>query len=228
MTLEEKAGLCSGRNFWFTKDVERLNVEGIMLSDGPNGLRKQATGGDHLGVSGSVAAVCFPTASALAAPFEGAVVNAKPWTVMCSYNKVNGVYSSQNPLYLTDVLRGEWGFDGYVVSDWGAVTDRVAGLKAGLELEMPSSRGTNDKRIVEAVKNGSLDEKVLDRAVERILTVHNRYLQNRTPDAKYDKEEDIIDQALIDEAVKVAKAAKVAVIFAGLPDIFESEGYDRT
>jgi len=123
------------------------------------------------------------------APFEGAVVNAKPWTVMCSYNKVNGVYSSQNPLYLTDILRGEWGFDGYVVSDWGAVTDRVAGLKAGLELEMPSSRGTNDKRIIEAVKNGSLDEKVLDRAVERILTVHNRYLQNREPNAQYSKEE---------------------------------------
>lgn len=409
MTLEEKAGLCSGRNVWFTKDVERLNVTGIMVSDGPHGLRKQATGGDHLGVSGSVAAVCFPSAAAIAAsfdrdlirtmgealgdecqaedvgiilgpgvnikrspicgrnfeflsedpylsaqmatdyiqgvqsknvgtslkhflannqehrrmssssnidertlreiylaPFEGAVINAKPWTVMCSYNKVNGVYSSQNPLYLTDILRGEWGFDGYVVSDWGAVSDRVESLKSGLELEMPSSRGINDKRIVEAVKNGSLDEKILDQAVERILTVNNRYLDNRKPDAVYDKEEhhqlagkiisesmvllkndgilplkksdniafigkfadkpriqgggsshinsfkvtsalqamegapnityakgydveaDKIDEVLIREAVEAAKRANVAVVFAGLPDIFESEGYDRS
>ncbi len=409
MTLEEKAGLCSGRNFWFTKDVERLNVQGIMLSDGPHGLRKQAAGGDHLGVSGSVEAICFPTASAIAASFdrdliremgtalgdecqaeevgiilgpgvnikrsplcgrnfeflsedpylstemateyikgvqsknigtslkhflannqehrrmsssseidertlreiylaafEGAVVKAKPWTVMCSYNKVNGIFASESPRYLTDILRGEWGFDGYVVSDWGAVGDRVEALKAGVALEMPSSRGINDKRIVEAVKKGTLDEKILDQAVERILTVHNRYIENKKPDATYDKEqhhqlarkilsecmvllkndgilplkkgddiafigefaekprfqgggsshinsykitsalktmkgapnityakgydaeEDIADEALIKEAVEAAKRAKVAVIFAGLPDIFESEGYDRS
>ncbi|NCB44057.1 MAG: glycosyl hydrolase [Clostridia bacterium] len=409
MTLEEKAGLCSGRNFWFTKDIERLGVQGVMLSDGPHGLRKQATGGDHLGVSGSVEAICFPTASAIAASFdrdlimemgealgdecqaeevsillgpgvnikrspicgrnfeflsedpylstematgyvngvqsknigtslkhflannqehrrmssssdidertlreiylatfEGVVVNAKPWTVMCSYNKVNGVFASENPIYLTDVLRDEWGFDGYVVSDWGAVSDRVEALKAGLEIEMPSSRRMNDERIVAAVKNGTLDEKVLDRAVERILTVHDRYLKNRKSGAVYDKEEhhrlsgkivsecmvllkndgilplkkdddiafigafaekprfqgggsshincfkitsaleamkgaknityakgynveeDKVDEALMKEAVRVAKNAKVAVIFAGLPDIFESEGYDRS
>ena len=409
MTLEEKAGLCSGYNFWYTKSIERLGVEGIMVSDGPHGLRKQSTGGDHLGVNGSVEAVCFPTSSAIAAsfdrdliqtmgealgdecqaeevgiilgpgvnikrspicgrnfeflsedpylsaematsyingvqsknigtslkhfllnnqeyrrmssssdvdertmreiylaPFEGAVVNAKPWTVMCSYNKINGVFASENPRTLTDILRKEWGFTGYVVSDWGAVNDRIAGLKAGLELEMPSSRGINDKRIVEAVKNGSLDEKILDRAVERMLTIHNRYIENRKPEVGYDKEEhhqlarkissesmvllkndgilpldkkddiafigqfaktprfqgggsshinsfkvtsalevmkdaknityakgyhvaeDKIDDALIEEAVNVAKKAKVAVIFAGLPDSFESEGYDRS
>ena len=409
MSLEEKAGLCSGYNFWYTKSIERLGVEGVMVSDGPHGLRKQATGGDHLGVNGSVEAVCFPTASAIAssfdrdlvktmgkalgdecqaeevaiilgpgvnikrspicgrnfeflsedpylaaelttdyikgvqsknigtslkhflannqehrrmssssdidertmreiylAPFEGAVINAKPWTVMCSYNKINGVFASQNPRTLTDILRKEWGFNGYVVSDWGAVNDRVEALKAGLELEMPSSRGINDKRIVAAVKSGSLDEKILDRAVERILTVHNKYLENRVPEVGYDKEEhhqlarkvisesmvllkndgilplnksddiafigkfaekpryqgggsshvnsfkvtsaleavkgiknityakgydvkeDKIDDALIKEAIEVAKKAKVAVIFAGLPDSFESEGYDRS
>ncbi|NLB83722.1 MAG: glycosyl hydrolase, partial [Synergistaceae bacterium] len=409
MTLEEKAGLCSGRNFWFTKDVERLNVQGIMLSDGPHGLRKQASGGDHLGVSGSVEAICFPTASAIAASFdrdliremgealgdecqaeevgiilgpgvnikrsplcgrnfeflsedpyqstemateyikgvqsknvgtslkhflannqehrrmsssseidertlreiylaafEGAVVKAKPWTVMCSYNKVNGIFASENPRYLTDILRGEWGFDGYVVSDWGAVSDRVEALKAGVALEMPSSSRGNDERIVEAVKNGTLDEKILDQTVERILTVHNRYIENKKPDAAYDKEkhhqlarkilsecmvllkndgilplkkgddiafigefaekprfqgggsshinsfkitsaletmkgalnityakgydteEDRADEVLIREAVEAAKRAKIAVVFAGLPDIFESEGYDRS
>ena len=122
------------------------------------------------------------------AAFEGAVVKAKPWTVMCSYNKVNGIFASESPRYLTDILRGEWGFDGYVVSDWGAVSDRVKALKAGVALEMPSSSRGNDERIVEAVKNGTLDEKILDQTVERILTVHNRYIKNKKPDATYDKE----------------------------------------
>ena len=72
---------------------------------------------------------------------------------------------------LTDILRGEWGFDGFVVSDWGAVNNRVPDLEAGLDLEMPSSGGINDKLIVDAVKDGNLDEAVLDRAVERILNI---------------------------------------------------------
>ncbi|HOV42138.1 MAG TPA: glycoside hydrolase family 3 protein, partial [Oscillospiraceae bacterium] len=239
------------------------------------------------------------------ASFEGAVKKGRPWTVMCSYNRINGVYASENHKLLTEILRDEWGFDGYVVSDWGAVNDRVEGLKAGLDLEMPSSGGVNDALIVKAVKEGKLDEKILDRAVERILTIIFRYVENKKNINSYDKKahhelarkissecmvllkndgilplkkkskiafigkfaaspryqgggsshinsfmvsnalesasgiaeisyakgyetaEDTIDENLIKEAVNTAKGAEVAVIFAGLPDKFESEGYDR-
>lgn len=408
MTLEEKAGLCSGEDFWHTKAVERLGIPATMVSDGPHGLRKQDLLADHLGVNESIEAVCFPAGCATAASFnrslltrmgealgeecqaedvsvilgpavnikrsplcgrnfeyysedpyvaseiatahiqgvqskqvgtsikhflannqetrrmsassevdertlheiylaafEGAVKNAKPWTVMCSYNRINGVYAAENKTYLTDVLRNQWGFDGYVVSDWGAVNDRVDGLKAGLELEMPSSHGVNDRMIVEAVQNGSLQEEVLDTAVERILNIVYRYVENRDETAVFDKEKhhelarqiaeecivllkndgvlplqettkaafigkyakkpryqgggsshinsyrvtcamdmaegksnityaqgfeddkDVINEAMMQEAVEAAKNAEVAVIFAGLPDAFESEGFDR-
>ena len=408
MTLEEKAGLCSGDDFWHTKAVERLGVPRTMVSDGPHGLRKQDEAADHLGINDSIKAVCYPTACATAASFdpdmiremgeaigdscqhervsvvlgpavnikrsplcgrnfeyfsedpylagrlataiiqgiqsrdvgtsikhfalnsqehrrmssssdadertireiyfpafEMAVKEAKPWTVMCSYNKINGVYASENPWLLTDVLRTEWGFDGYAVSDWGAVSDRVAGVAAGLDLEMPASGGVNDRKIVEAVKAGKLDEKLVDRACERILNIVYRYLENAKPETPWDKEaqhaqaadiaaecmvllkneggilplkkEDDIafigefakkprfqgggsshincfkitgalaaaeglkvtyargydvaaDDApaeIIAEAVAAAKKAKAAVVFAGLPDSYESEGYDR-
>ena len=98
---------------------------------------------------------------------------------MCSYNKINGTYASENPWLLTEVLRDEWGFKGYVMSDWGAVNDRVEGLKAGLDLEMPSSNGINDAEIVKAVQEGTLDEAVLDQAVERILKIVFEYLDNK-------------------------------------------------
>lgn len=106
--------------------------------------------------------------------FEAVVKRAHPWTVMCAYNAVNGVFSSQNHWLLTEVLRDEWGYDGMVVSDWGAVVDRVEGLRAGLDLEMPGPAPRNDKRIVQAVRNGSLDEAILDTAVARILTLVSR------------------------------------------------------
>ncbi len=410
MTLEEKASLLSGLDFWHTKPVDRLGIESVMVSDGPHGLRKQSEEADHLGINQSVPAVCFPTACASAASFdkdalyaigeavgdgcqhekvavilgpavnikrsplcgrnfeyfsedpylasqlstsfikgvqsknvgvsvkhfaansqehrrmssdsvadertlreiyypafESAVKEGKAWTVMCSYNKVNGTFASENRRLLTDILRGEWGFDGYVMSDWGAVSDRVKGVHAGLELEMPASGGANDRRVVEAVKNGQLDEKDVDLAVERLLTIHNRYLENAKPDTVWDKEsqhalarklsaesmvllkneDDILpikenekiavigyfaekpryqgggsshinsfrveslldalkehanytyskgygiekdesDEALISEAVENAKAADKAVLLLGLPDAFESEGYDRT
>jgi len=238
--------------------------------------------------------------------FEISVKKAQPWTVMCSYNRINGVYASENKWLLTDVLRDEWGFEGYVMSDWGAVSNRVAGIAAGLDLEMPSSGGINDRKIVNAVRTGKLDEKIVDQAVERILTINYKYLENAKPHTPWDKEadhelsariaaecmvllkneEDILplnkedkvafigefavkprfqgggsshincfkttsameaaeglnvtyargysvadDEAtdeMIAEAVEAAKAAKVAVIFAGLPDAYESEGYDRT
>lgn len=409
MTLEEKASLCSGHDFWNTKAVPRLNIPSIMVSDGPHGLRKQNTEGDHIGINESIEAVCFPAGCAVAssfdreliktmgealgdecqaedvsvilgpaanikrsplcgrnfeyfsedpylatematnhilgvqskdigtslkhylannqehrrmtssseidertlreiylAAFEGAVINGKPWTVMCSYNKINGVYASENKHFLSDVLRDEWDFDGFVVSDWGAVNDRVEGLKAGLELEMPSSGGVNDSKIVKAVQDGLLDESILDEAVTRILNIVYRYKENKRSNIIFDKDkhnelarkiasesmvllkneailplnnsdniafigsfakkpryqgggsshinsykttsaleavqsittvtyakgyetkEDKIDEALIAEAVNTAKSASVAVIFAGLPDAFESEGYDRS
>ena len=409
MTLEEKAGMCSGADFWHTKSVERLEIPSVMLSDGPHGLRKQEEKGDHLGMGDSIEAVCFPAGCLSAssfdremlrklgetlgnecqaenvsvilgpamnikrsplcgrnfeyysedplvstelatayiegvqskhvgtspkhflannqehyrltgssevdertlreiylASFEGAVKNAKPWTVMGSYNSVNGVFATENKKYLTDVLRDEWGFDGYVVSDWGAVNERVPGLKAGLDLEMPSSNGVNDRKIVEAVQNGELDEEILDRTCERILDVVYRYLENRDENAVFDREKDhdtaekiaeesmvllkndggllpfdknqkiafighyakepryqgggsshihssrvvsaleaakendnilfaqgFTDEAeennpaLVEEAVKAAQQADAAVLFLGLPERYESEGFDR-
>jgi len=103
--------------------------------------------------------------------FEIAVKEANPWTIMCAYNKVNGKYCSEHPDLLTEILREEWGFEGVVISDWGAVNDRVDGLKAGLELEMPGSHGIRDKEIVAAVKNNELPEEVLDRSVRRLLKI---------------------------------------------------------
>ena len=293
MTLEEKAGLCSGLDFWHTKPVERLGVPSVMVSDGPHGLRKQAEGGDHLGINESIKAVCFPTGSCLAssfdrdlvyevgqtigkecqaenvsvilgpaanikrsplcgrnfeylsedpylssqlagahirgvqsqnvgtslkhfaannqehrrmsssseidertfreiylASFEAAVKEAKPWTVMCSYNRINGVYASENHRLLTEILRDEWGFDGYVMSDWGAVNQRVDGLKAGLELEMPGGNRANDQKIIKAVQNGELDESVLDTACERMLTVLYRYVEQKKDGVVFDRDAD--------------------------------------
>ncbi len=292
MTLEEKAGMCSGKDFWHLKSVERLGIPEVMVSDGPHGLRKQAENADHLGINESIKAVCFPTACATAcsfdrdlleemgsalgkecqaenvsvllgpavnikrsplcgrnfeyfsedpylagqmakahiqgvqkegvgtsikhfaannqeyhrmsassevdertlreiylAAFETPIKEAKPKTVMCSYNQINGVFASEDPWLLDEVLRKEWGYEGYVMSDWGAVNERVPGLKAGLELEMPASGGETDRQIVEAVKNGTLKEEILDRAVERILNVIFDYV-NHKKDEVFDMEKD--------------------------------------
>lgn len=242
MTLEEKAGLCGGADFWHMKGIERLGIPSIRLSDGPHGLRVQRESADHLGLHNSVPATCFPPAVGVAsswnreliermgaalgeecqaeevgillgpgvnikrsplcgrnfeyysedpllssemaahfiqgvqsqgvgtslkhfaannqehrrmtvdavvdertlreiylASFEGVVKKSKPWTVMCAYNKVNGEYASENEYLLNDILKEEWGHKGFVVSDWGAVKERVKGVAAGLELEMPTT-----------------------------------------------------------------------------------------
>jgi beta-glucosidase len=289
LTLEEKASLCLGSDFWHTAPVERVGIPAIMVSDGPHGLRKQPEEGDHVGISGSVPATCFPTACALGsswdpqlvqrvgaalgrearahgvavvlgpginikrsplcgrnfeylsedpvlsgvlgaamihgiqgqgvgaslkhyaannqetdrlrvsaevdertlreiylAGFERAVTQARPWTVMCAYNKVNGVYASQNARLLTTILRDEWGFDGLVVSDWGAVHDRVAALVAGLDLEMPPDLGVSDAAIVTAVRTGQLEEGVLDTAVARVLQLVDRAAANTEPPPELD------------------------------------------
>ena len=103
--------------------------------------------------------------------FEKAVTQGKPWTVMCSYNKLNGTFASQHSYLLTEILKKEWGFEGLVVSDWGAVRDRVAGLKAGLDWEMPGPQARRVKQVIEAVRSGELDEAFLDEAVRRILRI---------------------------------------------------------
>jgi len=103
--------------------------------------------------------------------FETAVKKAKPWTVMCAYNKINGTYGSENHRLLVDILKGEWGFEGFVVSDWGAVHERVTSLKAGVDLEMPGPRERRARSVVEAVRSGALDESVLNEAVHRILGI---------------------------------------------------------
>ncbi|MDO8147472.1 glycoside hydrolase family 3 N-terminal domain-containing protein [Isoptericola sp. b515] len=289
LTLEEKASLCSGQDFWNTQAVDRLGIPAVMVTDGPHGLRKQAGAADHVGLHDSVPATCFPTAAGLASTwdrdvvrrvgealgvetrahdvgvllgpgvnmkrsplcgrnfeyfsedphlagelaadlvdgiqsqgvgtslkhfaannqetdrmrvsaevdertlreiylpaFETVVTRAQPWTVMCAYNKVNGVYASQDPWLLTEVLRDEWGFEGLVVSDWGAVDDRVEAVAAGLDLEMPSSAGINDARIVAAVRAGELDEALVDQAATRVLTVVARALEAAADPGTFD------------------------------------------
>ncbi len=109
--------------------------------------------------------------------FEMAVKEAHPWTVMCAYNRVNATYCSEHHRLLTDILREEWGFDGFVFSDWGAVHDRVAALQAGLDLEMPGPKPRRVEAVVDAVREGALDEAVLDRSVRRILRVVARAAQ---------------------------------------------------
>lgn len=241
-----------------------------------------------------------------AASFEGAVKEGKPYTIMCSYNRINNVYSSENKFLLTDVLRDKWGYDGLVMSDWGAVNDRPEGIKAGLDLEMPTSHGVNDRKIVECVKNGTLDEKLLDKAVRNVLNLVDKAENGLSGEVNWDMQAqhelarsisaqcavllknddallpldtnkkiafigdfaknpryqgggsshinsfkvtsaldavkdycevtyaqgyesntDVPDVKLINEAVECAKKCDAAVIFAGLTDLYESEGFDR-
>jgi beta-glucosidase len=108
--------------------------------------------------------ICLPA-------FETAVKKAQPWTVMCAYNKLNGVYGSENQLLLTKILKEEWGFEGLVISDWAAVHDRVVSMQAGLDLEMPGPRERRVQTVVEAVRSGRLDEAILDESVRRILRI---------------------------------------------------------
>ena len=272
MMLEEKASLMSGANFWNTKPVPRLGIPGMMLTDGPHGLRKQGGKEDHLGLNQSIPATCYPSAAGLAnswdedlmeemgqhlgleaasegvsvllgpgvnikrsplcgrnfeyfsedpylagkmaaalirgiqsngvsacvkhyaansqelrrmtndsvldertlreiylPAFEMAVKEGGVGCLMTSYNRVNGTYANEHPHLLREILYNEWGFEGVVVSDWGGNNDRVESIKAGGTLEMPSSHGQTDRHIVEAVRNGTLDEKLLDEQVDRLL-----------------------------------------------------------
>ncbi|MFV0466658.1 MAG: glycoside hydrolase family 3 C-terminal domain-containing protein [Lachnospiraceae bacterium] len=411
LTLEEKASLCSGENFWNTKAVERLGISPMLLYDGPNGLRVQEGKADHMGLNQSATAVCFPTSSAVAASFdkdlakeigevlgnecqalgvsmllgpgmnikrsplcgrnfeyysedpylsgklatayiqgvesknigacvkhfaannqetrrltgnsivdertlyeiylsgfEMAVKEGKPSGVMCAYNRLNGTFAAENKELLTEILRDNWGFDGMVVTDWGAVKDRVRGIAAGLDLEMPGGGQSkiNDQKIVQAVNEGVLSEELLNLTVYRILSFLSKTLENHQEKAAFDKEadyqlaveaakecavllrnkkqilplkeeqkvafiggfvekprsqgsgsshinsaklptikdcienrvnityakgfsldEDTVNEEWMKEAVELAKASDVAVVFAGLPNRFETEGMDR-
>lgn len=161
--------------------------------------------------------------------FEYIVKTAQPWTVMCSYNKINGVFSSQNRWLLTDVLRGEWGFKGIVMSDWGAVSDRVAALNAGLNLEMPPSN--TDDQIVAAAKDGRIPAAQLDEMAQGMIDLVAKARPAMSRDGyQYDVDahNEVARQAAVesmvllkneDATLPVAKGAKIAVIgeFARTP-----------
>ncbi|MEG2769700.1 MAG: glycoside hydrolase family 3 N-terminal domain-containing protein, partial [Oscillospiraceae bacterium] len=123
------------------------------------------------------------------AGFETAVKKVQPWTLMCSYNKINGVYSCENLKLLTEILRDEWGFKGLVMTDWGAINERVNGVVAGLDLEMPGSEGVNDAKIVKAVQDGTLPEKAVDICALRVVELLLKAEENRKTGYKYDVEE---------------------------------------
>ena len=114
-------------------------------------------------------------------PFEYIVKHAHPATLMCAYNQINGTFCSENKWLLTDVLRKEWGFDGVVMTDWGAVHDRVAGLKAGLDLEMPGDTAICRRRILDGIHDGTLPAEALDSACRNILNWIDRYVQPADP-----------------------------------------------
>ncbi|GAS87921.1 glycoside hydrolase family 3 protein [Mycolicibacterium brisbanense] len=120
--------------------------------------------------------------------FEQVVREAQPWTVMCSYNRINGIYATENAWLLTGVLRDEWGFDGVVVSDWGAVRDRVAAVAAGLDLEMPTTGGVTDADVVAAVQAGALDEAVVTQAAQRVAQLVQRTTEKPSSDGSFDAE----------------------------------------
>jgi len=117
--------------------------------------------------------------------YEIAVKEAQPWTVMCSYNKINGTYASDNKKLMRDILKDEWGHEGLVVTDWGAMNDRPVALAAGTELEMPGAPNGNDQKIVSAVQSGQLDEAILDQAIERILKIIFKAAETLSEDFAY-------------------------------------------
>ncbi|MEU0494124.1 glycoside hydrolase family 3 C-terminal domain-containing protein [Mycobacterium sp. NPDC006124] len=177
----KRSPLC-GRNFeYFSEDpvvagvlgaamVQGIQSRGVGASLKHFAVNNQET--DRMRVSAEVDP--RPLREIYLRAFQRVVTDAHPWTVMCSYNRVNGVYASEDRWLLTSVLREEWGFDGLVVSDWGAVDDRVRALAAGLDLEMPGSRGVTTTQLAAAVADGSLDEAVVDVAAGRVLALVDR------------------------------------------------------
>jgi beta-glucosidase len=122
------------------------------------------------------------------AGYKIAVKDAQPWTVMCAYNRVNGTYCCEHDYLLSDILKDAWGHEGLVVTDWGAMNERVNALIAGTELEMPGVPNGNDARIITAVRGGKLSEAVLDKAVERILTLIFKASESLAGEHSYNRE----------------------------------------
>lgn len=403
LTLKEKIALCSGGDFWHTKDLSRFGLPAVMMCDGPHGLRCQQGKADMLGVHNSRPATCFPTASITAcswdtqllasigkaiaeeakaknvgivlgpgvnikrdplcgrnfeyfsedphlagalaasfiqgaqstgvgtslkhfalnnqeykrcvgssqadertmreiylAAFEKPVREGKPDTVMCAYNQVNGTFCSDHSWLLTEVLRKQWGFQGTVITDWGAMSNRVAAMKAGCDLMMPGGSDYMEKELYKAVAEGTLSMRDINRCALRVLklmqktgavqvepcNLHDHHILARRaagesavllknqdallplkpetsvaligvmagkpryqgggsshinplklvsaceafPEAIYARgcrEDGSTDEELLQEAAEKAKKVQVAVVFAGLPPVKESEGFDR-
>jgi beta-glucosidase len=192
----KRSPLC-GRNFeyvsedpWLAGELATAMVHGTQSQGIGTSLKHYAANNqedDRLRVS---AEVDERTLREIYLPaFERVVKLSQPWTVMCAYNKVNGIYCSEHHWLLTEVLREEWGFEGLVVSDWGAVHDRVAALKGGLDLEMPPNLGVSDAAIVAAVRDGSLDESILDESVSRVLHLVDRSQPALREDASFDPDD---------------------------------------
>ncbi|HEY6495936.1 MAG TPA: glycoside hydrolase family 3 C-terminal domain-containing protein, partial [Trebonia sp.] len=168
-----------GRNFeYFSEDPL---LAGVMGTAWVNGLQSRNVGAslkhyavnsqetDRMRVSADVDE--RPLRELYLSAFRRVVTRARPWTVMCAYNKVNGVYASQDHWLLTEVLRDEWGYEGVVVSDWGAVADRVAAVTAGLDLTMPGPDDTGDRDLEEALATGRLDPARLAQAAGRVAAL---------------------------------------------------------
>ncbi|MGI5976421.1 MAG: glycoside hydrolase family 3 C-terminal domain-containing protein [Candidatus Limivicinus sp.] len=151
--------------------------------------------------------------------FEMAVKEGGVKAVMTSYNKLNGTYSSENTHLLRDILYNEWGFKGLVVTDWGADNDRIAGLKAGLSLEMPSTNGITDRQIIEAVMNGELDESILDEQVDRVLALGFSAEESFEKRRSYDK----VQHHLFAQSV----AEETAVLLKNEDGILPVKGRDK-
>ncbi|KQZ11204.1 beta-glucosidase [Agromyces sp. Root1464] len=188
----KRSPLC-GRNFEYLS--EDPIVSGVLGAALVNGLQSQGVGGslkhfaannqEHERMSSSSDVDPRPLREIYLRGFQRVVEDAQPWTVMCSYNRLNGVYTSEDPWLLNTVLRDDWGFEGLVVSDWGAVNDRVVGLPAGLDLEMPSSDGRSAAALLAAVADGSLDESALDLGARRVVELVQKAVAGAS-DAAYD------------------------------------------